>query len=298
MRNVTLVRGARQLLTLRGPSGPRRGTDARNLGIIEDGAVLIADGVIREVGPSRRLENLQAARGATEIDASGCVVLPGLVDPRAQLIREEPRHLSPRALKALALRALEEGVRSGTTAFGVKSGELKILRVYAALRELPLTLVSTFIAPSPSSPGDAKSLAMVRRRKWADFLETTSEEPPPITILVPDFESERPAIDSAAAIALATAPNPANMQVAIALASRTMGLTPAEAITAATINGAHAIRRTHEIGSLEAGKSADLVILAVPDYRELPYHFGVNLANLVMIRGTVLVERARVKWPK
>ncbi len=85
MRKATLVRGARQLLTLRGPSGPRRGTDLRNLGIIQDGAVLIADGLIREVGPSRRLENLALARGAEEIDASGCVVMPGFVDSHVHL---------------------------------------------------------------------------------------------------------------------------------------------------------------------------------------------------------------------
>ena len=85
MRKVTLVRGARQLLTLRGPSGPRRGADLRNLGIIQDGAVLIADGLIREVGPSRRLENLALARGAEEIDASGRVVMPGFVDSHAHL---------------------------------------------------------------------------------------------------------------------------------------------------------------------------------------------------------------------
>ena len=50
-------------------------------------------------------------------------------------------------------------------------------------------------------------------------------------------------------------------------------------------------------GPSKRGKSADLAILGVPDYRELPYHFGVNLVNLVMIRGTVLVERSEVKWP-
>ena len=55
--------------------------------------------------------------------------------------------------------------------------------------------------------------------------------------------------------------------------------------------------RAHSVGSIEAGKSADLAILGVPDYRELPYHLGVNLVNLVMIRGAVRVERSAVKWP-
>src|SRR5580658_7575720 len=107
MRKVTLVRGARQLLTLRGPSGPRRGADLRNLGIIQDGAVLIADGLIVEVGPSRRLENLAAARDAEEIDASGCVVTPGFVDSHIHVVRGATQELSPRALKTLALRVLE-----------------------------------------------------------------------------------------------------------------------------------------------------------------------------------------------
>ena len=77
-----------------------------------------------------------------------------------------------------------------------------------------------------------------------------------------------------------------------------MNLTAAEAISAATINGAHAMRRAAGVGSIEAGKSADVVILGVPDYRELPYHLGVNLANVVMIQGSVRVERSSVKWPE
>src|SRR5271155_277491 len=134
MRKVTLVRGARQLLTLRGPSGPRRGLDLRNLGIIQDGAVLIADGVIVEVGPSRRLENLALARGAQEIDATGSVVLPGFVDSDIHLVKGATQELSPRALKRLALHAVEQAVRCGTTAMGTRSADLKILRVYAPLR--------------------------------------------------------------------------------------------------------------------------------------------------------------------
>ena len=51
------------------------------------------------------------------------------------------------------------------------------------------------------------------------------------------------------------------------------------------------------VGSIEAGKKENLLILGVPDYRDLPYHLGVNLVNLVMIRGAVRVERSEVKWP-
>ena len=56
-------------------------------------------------------------------------------------------------------------------------------------------------------------------------------------------------------------------------------------------------RSASTIGSLEFGKCADLLILDVPDYREIPYHFGMNLVDLVMKNGTVLVERSEVKWP-
>jgi imidazolonepropionase len=116
------------------------------------------------------------------------------------------------------------------------------------------------------------------------------------------YAPARMLIDSGAAVALASNFNPEtcpsqNMQMTIALACREMGMTPAEALAAVTINAAHALRRAGRIGSLEAGKSADLLILGVPDYREIPYHFGVNLVELVMKRGTVLVQRSEVKWP-
>jgi imidazolonepropionase len=52
---TTLIRGARQLLTLRGDRGPRRGAALRELGIIPDGAVLIKDGLIVDAGPGRRI---------------------------------------------------------------------------------------------------------------------------------------------------------------------------------------------------------------------------------------------------
>ena len=371
MQKVTLVRGARQLLTLRGPSGPRRGADLRNLGIIQDGAVLIADGLIVEVGPSRRLENLALARGAQEVDASGCVVLPGFVDGDVHLVKSA-HEMSPRRLRILALRTVEEAVRCGTTAMEVKSGlgltaaeALKILRVYALLRELPMTIVSTFLAGGV----DAASRERLVRRKLAEFIEIVCEaEARPLLALARQMNlgvkvgagaiglgvklgaisvnkvvevSERDAmllrnsqtiatlspavvfhgeqeqeeqkqeeqkqeeqkqeeqkqeeqknderyaparllIDSGAAVTLASGAHQLNMQIPIAVACRCMHMTPAEAISASTINGAHAVGRAASIGSIEAGKSADLVILGIPDYRELPYHFGVNLVNLVL----------------
>jgi imidazolonepropionase len=66
-----------------------------------------------------------------------------------------------------------------------------------------------------------------------------------------------------------------------------MKLTPAQAIAATTINSAHAIRRAHEIGSIEVGKQADMLILSVNDYRQLGYRYGTNLVKHVIKRGRV-----------
>jgi imidazolonepropionase len=87
------------------------------------------------------------------------------------------------------------------------------------------------------------------------------------------------------------------MQMMISLACRKMGMTAGEAISAATINGAHALGRAHRVGSLEAGKAADLAILDVSDYREIPYHFGVNLVYMTLKDGRVLCRRSNVHWP-
>ncbi len=76
-----------------------------------------------------------------------------------------------------------------------------------------------------------------------------------------------------------------SMQFAIALACRTMKLTPAQAIAAATINAAAAVGRAGRVGSIEVGKQADLVILDVPDYRHLGYRFGTNLVSAVVKKG-------------
>lgn len=99
-------------------------------------------------------------------------------------------------------------------------------------------------------------------------------------------------IEADGILALATDCNPGttwneSMQFVIALACRAMKLTPAQAIAASTINSAHAIRRAGRVGSLEAGKQADILILSVPDYRHLGYRYGTNLVKQVVKRGRV-----------
>ena len=84
--SLVLIHSARQLVTLRGAPGPRCGSAAGQLQIIGDGALLIEDGIIRDVGPTRRLENLAAARKARDISAAGRVVMPGFVDSHTHLI--------------------------------------------------------------------------------------------------------------------------------------------------------------------------------------------------------------------
>jgi imidazolonepropionase len=82
-----------------------------------------------------------------------------------------------------------------------------------------------------------------------------------------------------------------SMQFVITLASRYLHLQPAQALAAATINAAAAIRRSDRIGSLHPGKDADLIILTVPDYRQLAYRFGGNQVERVIKRGKLVVDR-------
>jgi imidazolonepropionase len=107
-----------------------------------------------------------------------------------------------------------------------------------------------------------------------------------------DYTPAKKIMAAGGILALATDCNPGtawneSMQFVISLACRFLGLTPAQAIAASTINAAHAIRRADTIGSLETGKQADLLILGVPDYRHLGYRFGSNLVRQVVKKGRV-----------
>lgn len=112
-----------------------------------------------------------------------------------------------------------------------------------------------------------------------------------------DYTPAKKFLAAGGLLALASDCNPGtawneSMQFVIALACRSMGLTPAQAIAAATVNAAQAIDRAKTIGSIEAGKQADLLILEVADYRHLGYRFGTNVVRQVVKRGTVYTVAA------
>jgi imidazolonepropionase len=424
MKNAILIRGARQLLTLRGPSAPRRGTALRELGIIQDGAVLIRDGRILAVGQGRRVENLAEARSAVEIDATRRVILPGFVDSHTYLVSGPPRlddyemriagksHqeiaqagggilYSVREVRATPSHSLERRarfvvdsfIRNGTTTLEAKTGygldrkgEMKTLRVMAKLDQSPLDVIPTYLG-GHAVPGEfegraheymdwvlADMLPRVARRKLArfvdihcgssafpidearryleaarglgfglkihaeqfshtggvrlaaelgaisaDHLEYADQDdiailaqsstiatllPGPVFHLgLERYAPARALVDQGAAVALATDYNPGtsptrNMQMILALACGQMRMTPAEAISAATINGAHALGCADRLGSLETGKYADLALFDVSDYREIPYQFGDNQVVMTMKRGVVLYTRAEVRCPE
>jgi imidazolonepropionase len=105
------------------------------------------------------------------------------------------------------------------------------------------------------------------------------------------YPDARRFIESGVAVALATDYNPGSsptlsMPMAMSLACTQMKMSPAEAIAAATVNGAWALRLAGRKGSVEAGKDADLAVFNVTDYREIPYWFGVNRCALTIMNGS------------
>ncbi len=414
MPDKLLVRGVRQLLTLRGAAGPRRGAEMNELAIIENGAMLVENGRIAAVGPASRIENLGIARAARELDVKGRVVMPGFVDCHTHLLYGAPRlddfamrlagagyeeiarrgggiastarrlrGMTVQRLKAQAQRELWRMAECGTTTAEAKTGyalesegELRCLRVLQALDGDPIGVSPTLLAAHATPPEFegrsaawiehviAELLPVARSRKLArcvdiycdrnafslaetrryleaarqlgfdlrlhaaqfqdlgavglavemgarsvDHLEHMAKASIPplaasqtIAVLLPgsvlflgstDYAPARALLEAGAAVALATDYNPGtsplwNMQMAVALACTQMRMTPAEAICAATVNGAHVLGLQSRIGTLEAGKQADFVVMDVSDYREIGYYFGANLAAMTVKEGRIL----------
>ena len=362
--------------------------------MIQDGSLLIRDGILLEIGPTRRVENLALARHAIEINAAGRVVMPGFVDSHTHLLFPLPgapagdaefqlRLLRATTVTQLKIRArghLQGMARHGTTTVEVKTAgaadgnaELKLLRVLADLRGERVDVMPTFLfRPPPGSPpaeiGADWLQTAVRRRRLVPFADLVTDVLSPcdpasaaywqaarslsvprklhadapgisaalhaalehqalsvdhlehataddvallgrsaiIATLLPSasyfagrYAPARALLDAGAALAIASNFNPhetpaPSLQTAVSLACRHMGLTPAEAISAATINGAHALGCAARVGSLESGKSADLLILAISDYRDLARALGSNLVQLAIKRGQIIYEEGRV----
>jgi imidazolonepropionase len=111
------------------------------------------------------------------------------------------------------------------------------------------------------------------------------------------YAPARELIDADAIVALATDYNPGtsptvSMPMILSLACSQLRMSPAEAIVAATINAARSLRRDNTIGSLEAGKQADIAVFEVDDYREIPYYFGVNTCWMTLKKGRPVFQRA------
>lgn len=115
----------------------------------------------------------------------------------------------------------------------------------------------------------------------------------PLYLRQDKYAPGRQFIDAGLPVALSTDFNPGscpskNLWLALQLACLKMGLTPREALAAVTLNAAWAIGQQAACGSLEPGKRADVLVLNVPDYRELPYWLGENPVGQVCIAGELL----------
>jgi len=111
-----------------------------------------------------------------------------------------------------------------------------------------------------------------------------------------DYAPARKLIEAGAVVALATDYNPGtsptvSMPMILSLACSELRMTPAEAIVAATINAAYALKREKHLGSLEPGKQADLAVFEVEDYREIPYYFGMQRCWMTMKKGEIIYVR-------
>lgn len=368
MPQSILIRGARQLLTLRGtenpPTGPRRGTQLAELSIISDGALLINRGIIQCVGPTRRLDNLAGAKKAKVIDATGMIVMPGFIDCDCRLFSSASlKHMVPASKrKDMLLHKIAHAARCGTLATELQIGPgLGGLDELKWLDNCGMNTISTYVPEKLSR----KDLAPVLKRNQYQFLEIpssghrwTSDESQswleqaanlgclmkaratnmescynlPVQQLCWEGEASnkdiqwaatqdwvltgsaiqgfakaggspqwRAMLDSGVALALATGSGSridgaVNMQLVLTLACAQMGLNIAEAISATTINAAYAMGIQGITGSLEPGKRADLLILDVPDYHEIPYHLGINLISKVILHGKILFQQPELEW--
>ena len=158
-------------------------------------------------------------------------------------------------------------------------GQLSETRLGPLLRYRPASLDHMDHVNDADLPALARSETIATFAPGANYFLGLSKYP-----------DARRFIESGVAVALATDYNPGSspmlsMPMAMSLACTHMKMSPAEAIAAATINGAWALRIADRKGSIEPGKDADLAVFEASDYREIPYWFGTNRCALTIMNG-------------
>ena len=168
------------------------------------------------------------------------------------------------------------------------------LSVRAHMGQLSETALSPFLRFHPASldhmdhVSDDDILELAKRDTVATLLPGAN-----YFLGLQEYPNARRLIDAGVPVALATDYNPGtsptlSMPMAMSLACTHMKISPAEAIAAATINGAWALRVADRKGSIEPGKDADLAVFAVKDYREIPYWFGANHCAATVLNGVLV----------
>ncbi len=163
------------------------------------------------------------------------------------------------------------------------------------------------------SPGGGAELAAEAGAVSADHLEYVSPsgmdrmaEKGVVAVLLPGasfflsmkkYPPAREMIERGLSVSLATDLNPGSSMTESLPLMMTMGcvlyrMSPKEVILAATVHAARSMGRNDRIGSLEPGKQADLLVLDAPNYRYIPYHFGVNHVEIVIKKGKVVYRAA------
>jgi imidazolonepropionase len=243
-------------------------------------------------------------------DLSG--VTPALVVPTflgAHGVPEEYRNRRESYIELLVNEMIPEVVKQGLAEFNDVFSEIGVFEVDEAERILragaAAGLKGRVHADELNDTGSAEMAARVGAVS-ADHLTKISQrgiacmaDSAVVGVLLPgtsfglpslDFAPAREMVECGMAIALASDFNPGSspsesIPMMIAIACSHMGLSPAEAIAAATYNAAFAVERQDAVGSLQAGKRADFLVLDCDDYREIPYRFGINPVNRVFVEG-------------
>jgi imidazolonepropionase len=168
------------------------------------------------------------------------------------------------------------------------------LSVRAHMGQLSETKLSSFLRFNPASfdhmdhVSDDDILQLAKRDTVATLVPGAN-----YFLGLKEYPNARKLIDAGVPVALATDYNPGtsptmSMPMAMSLACTHMKMSPAEALAAATTNGAWALRVAERKGSIEPGKDADFAIFDAKDYREIPYWFGANHCAMTILNGVVV----------